>query len=199
VNFVIQLLRLSPVTYLDVGANDPVELNNTYLFYRNGHRGVLVEPNVDLCKKLREVRPLDTTLAVGIGMSAVKEADYYLMNLHTLNTFSKEQADKLVAESNGRVKIREVIKVPLLNINEVMQEHFKGAPTFLSVDTEGLDLAILKSIDFKRFRPKIICAETLVVNSTKMDAAIPQFMATQDYVARGGSLVNTIFVDSKIL
>ena len=38
--------------------------------------------------------------------------------------------------------------MPLLNINDVMAEHFQGAPTFLSVDTEGFDLAILKSIDY---------------------------------------------------
>ncbi len=127
VNFAITLLRLAPVTYLDIGANDPIVMNNTYYFYRQGHRGVLVEPNVELCKNLREVRPQDTTLAAGIGVTAVKEADYYLLNHHALNTFSKEQAEKLVNETNGHVKIKEVIKVPLLNINDVMQEHFKGA------------------------------------------------------------------------
>ena len=45
------------------------------------------------------------------------------------------------------------IKMPLLNINDVMARHFQEAPTFLSVDTEGMDLAILRSIDFGRFRP----------------------------------------------
>jgi hypothetical protein len=69
----------------------------------------------------------------------------------------------------------------------------------LSLDTEGLDLEILKTIDFKRFRPKIVCAETLIVNSTKMIAEIPLYMASQDYAVRGGSMVNTIFIDSKIL
>ena len=199
VNYILQQLNVTTLTYLDVGANDPIEFSNTYFFYLKGHRGVLVEPNVDLCQKLREVRPRDETLPAGIGMTAAKEADYYLLNYPGLNTFSKEQADRLVETTKGRVTIKQVIKVPLLNINDVMEDHFRGAPSFLSVDTEGLDLAILKSIDYRRYRPKVICAETLVINSTKVIAEIPDFMASQGYVARGGSMVNTIYIDSKIL
>ena len=89
--------------------------------------------------------------------------------------------------------------MPLLDINDVMAEHFKGAPTFLSVDTEGLDLAILRSIDYGRFRPAIICAETLVSGTRRIRAEIPEFLATRGYAARGGSFVNTIFVDANRL
>src|SRR5262249_30592401 len=102
--------------------------------------------------------------------------------------------------SGGRVKIQRVIKIPLLDINRVMERHFQeGAPTFLSIDTEGLDLAILKSIDFQRFRPQIICVETLISNTRKTRLEIPEFMAKQGYVVRGSSFVNTIFADSKLL
>ena len=55
---------------LDVGAHEPVVINNTYFFYRRGYHGVLVEPNVEMCKKLRAVRPKDTTLEAGIGVTA---------------------------------------------------------------------------------------------------------------------------------
>ena len=198
--FMAYSLGIPNVRYLDVGANDPVQLSNTYYFYKKGARGVLVEPNVALCKKLREQRPGDTVLEAGIGMSAAKEADYYVMTFDGLNTFSREEAEHQEKTSGGRVKIREVIKVPLLDINRVMEQHFHGgAPTFLSIDTEGLDLAILRSIDFKKFRPPIICAETLVSNSRKNRPEIPDFMAKQGYVTRGSSFVNTIFVDSKLI
>jgi FkbM family methyltransferase len=199
VNFAFRMLSIDEITYLDVGACHPTEINNTYFFYRKGHRGVLVEPNVSLCEQLRRVRPEDKTLAAGIGFTGERSADYYVMNYHELNTFSKGEAEHQERETKGRVKIREVIRMPLLNINDVMAEHLKGAPTFLSIDTEGLDLPILKTIDYKRFRPKIICAETLVSSTTRTIPEIPEFMATVGYVARGGSIVNTLFVDSKIL
>ena len=87
--------------------------------------------------------------------------------------------------------------MPLLNINDVMAGHFQDAPTFLSVDTEGMDLAILQSIDFGRFRPAIICAPPGLRHRADR-AEIPEFLATQGYVVRGGSFVNTIFVDSSV-
>jgi hypothetical protein len=164
-----------------------------------GYRGLLIEPNVDACKKLREVRPADKVLEAGIGVSSVREADYYVMTKSSWNTFSKEEAERQVQVSNRTVLIKEVIKMPLLDINQVMDEHFHRAPAFLSVDTQGLELAILKSIDYGRFRPEIICAETLVTGTNQLVPEIAEFMQTKGYVVRGMTFVNTIFVDSKII
>ena len=37
---------------------------------------------------------------------------------------------------------------------------FKGKEIdFLNIDTEGNDLEVLKSLDFKRYKPKLICVE----------------------------------------
>ena len=133
VAFMAYYLAIPKVTYLDVGANDPVKFSNTYYFYKKGHRGVLVEPNRELCKRLRLERPADATVEAGIGITAAREADYYVMTFDGLNTFSKEEAEHQVETSQGKVSIQEVIKIPLLNVNDVMDEHFHGAPAFLSV------------------------------------------------------------------
>ena len=172
-NFIFKYLEIPNITYLDVGAWDPVEVNNTYYFYRRGFRGVLVEPNVELCKKLRSVRREDTTLEAGIGVTAERKADYYLMTESAWNTFSKEEADHMTRVTAGRIKVERVIKMPLLEINAVMSKHFGGAPTFLSIDAEGLHLAILKTIDFQRFRPAVICVETLVSGTKQEMPEIP--------------------------
>ena len=197
--FMFRYLGIRDITYLDVGAFHPTNMSNTYLLYKMGYRGVLVEPNVTMCEQLRAVRPKDKTLAAGIGVTPAREADYYVMTDPSWNTFSKKEAEHEAEVTNGQISIREVIKMPLLSINDVMAEHFKAAPTFLSVDTESLDLAILKTIDFKRFRPKVICAETVICGTKRTIPEIPAFMATQGYVVRGETFVNTIFVDSALL
>ena len=46
-------LKIEKPTYLDIGAADPIVSNNTYLFYQQGCRGVLVEPNPAFCLKLK--------------------------------------------------------------------------------------------------------------------------------------------------
>ena len=89
--------------------------------------------------------------------------------------------------------------MPLININDIIKKHFKGAPNILSLDVEGLDLAILKTLNFKKYRPNVICVETLVVGTKKMETSIVKFLLSKGYVIRGGTFVNTIFVDKNLL
>jgi FkbM family methyltransferase len=193
------VLKMAKPTYLDIGAADPVESSNTYLFYLKGGSGVLVEPNPPLAERLRAARPRDKVLNIGIAASAQKEADYYLFRRYpALNTFSREQADKIVSVE-GTSAIEKVMKMPLVDINTVIAQNLGKAPDLLSVDTEGLDLEILKSLDFSRYRPAVICVETLELGTKQQDRAIVEFVLSQGYALRGATFVNSIFVDEQRL
>ena len=95
VRFFLQYRGIGKMTYLDIGANDPIEGSNTYFFYRLGYRGVLIEPNPAYGERLKSVRRHDTTLVAGIGVTAAREADFYVMSAPALSTFSKEQAEQV--------------------------------------------------------------------------------------------------------
>jgi FkbM family methyltransferase len=190
-------LTIDKPTYLDIGAFDPVAGSNTYLFYLRGCRGVLVEPNPSCCDKLRAVRPGDTVLNAGIGPGDQSAADYYMFpGFPESNTFSNEQAEALVAKY-GETAAFKVIKMPLLGINRVISEHLGAkAPDILSTDTEGLDLAILRSLDFSRFRPAIVCAE-VDSDVTKAEAEVMALMRSKGYSVRALLINNAIFVDER--
>jgi hypothetical protein len=102
-------------------------------------------------------------------------------------------------KTSGAAFIEKVIKMPLVNINTVMKEHYRGAPDSLSIDTEGIDGEILKSIDFTHFRPNVLCVETLVFGTPHVETKILELMKSNDYAIRGSTFVNTIFVDSTLL
>jgi len=195
---ILEQFNLTRTTYLDVGAFLPIYSNNTYLFYQKGNRGVLVEPNIDLIPALKAKRPGDTVLNVGVGLTEQSAADYYCMSVPQWNTFSKDEAEQRVAASRGNVKIEGVVKIPLVSINRIMAlaQHFPpGGPHYLSIDIESLDLAVLKTIDFTRFRPKVICTETLVPTTLRMDPETTKFLASHGYEVRGMTCANTIYMD----
>ena len=196
----VYVLGIEHPTYMDIGAHHPVFNNNTYFFYERGSRGVLVEPNPALHEVLEQMRPRDVLVRAGIGVTAQAEADFYIIGGSEdgqLNTFSREQAEALVTRSGGKYSIAKVLKIPLLNINELMRKHWNGPPNLLSLDTEGFDLPILRSLDFKRMRPDVVCVETVELGGRRLITEIMQLMAQNGYEVRGGSFVNTIFLDRR--
>ncbi len=192
-----ELLKIATPCYVDVGAAYPVRGNNTYLLYTTGARGVLVEPNPVLATQLRSVRPLDIVVEAGIGVTADVDADYYEIKGNAmLNTFSAEQVARL-QRGKAESVVERVVKKPLVNINRVIQDHLGRAPDLLSTDIEGLDEAVLRSLDLSRFRPAAICAETPWTSKSGRPSRITRYLAARGYVPRGGSLYNTIYVDTR--
>ena len=199
VAFILKYFGIAP-TYIDIGAYDPVRINNTYLFYTRGCRGVLVEPNPDLTARLQGKRPRDTVLAVGIGVTNEKEVDYYRCTEPSWNTFDKATAESYEVETKGRVTIKQVTKVPLVKITDVFAKHFGGAaPDFFSIDVEGFEVPILKTMDFEKQRPKAVCVETLVAGTNRQKMAAVEFLIDKGYAVRGSTFANTILIDKKIL
>lgn len=196
----IRRYGVSPVTYLDIGANEPITGSNTYGFYLRGERGVLVEPNKDLCNSLKSVRPGDLVLNFGIGGEEEGEADYYMFGRdHThINTFSAEEAKN--NEKEG-FPIREVVKVPLKNINNIIHDYLNDkAPVLLSLDVEGLDEEILKTLDFDRYQPLLVCVETVTFSLNKQlvkRQPILDFMESKGYFVYADTHVNTIFCSKR--
>ena len=192
------LLKIEQATYVDVGAADPVLGSNTYLLHTNGARGVLVEPNPMYVKRLQSARPLDQVVAAGIGVTAAIEGDYYeIKGDPTRNTFSAEYVAEL---QKGRTEsvIERVVKMPLININRIIEAQLGGrAPDLLSIDVEGLDYAIIRSLDWSRFRPAVICAETVPVYKGGNASDITTYLRRRGYIPRGGSMFNTIYVDAR--
>jgi len=197
--YVLSKIGIDKPSYLDIGTNYPKYDNNTYLFYSIGGHGVCIEPDPELFKIICKARKRDICLNIGIGISSVKEADYYMMTSKSLNTFSKVQAEQYVKDQNyGRQRIERIIKVPLVTVNSIMERYLPSDLDILSIDTEGYDLDILKSLDLKRFRPKMICAETARFESKGKIVKVHEIgehLEKEGYALYADTFYNSIFID----
>src|SRR5512138_2270277 len=79
--------------YIDVGANDPVLISNTYRFYKKGWTGINIEPNPLLFKKLAAARNRDINLNIGIAEDK-GEMTFFSFFPNTQSTFSEQQAEE---------------------------------------------------------------------------------------------------------
>lgn len=194
--------NISHPTYLDIGANDPRYISNTYYFYTRGSKGICVEPNPYLYKQIKKLRGRDICINAGIGIENTTAADFYLFPNYAngLSTFSKESADywaNVGMDKLGKIQYEKVISMPLININNLIENNLGKAPDLLSIDVEGLDLAILKSLDFDKYKPKAICVETLAYNNLQQEyktTDVTDFLKTKGYSVYADTWINTIFI-----
>jgi FkbM family methyltransferase len=197
VDFVARAMQIEEVTYLDIGAHHPTQYSNTYLFYKRGFRGVLVEPDPELMASIKRARPRDVCIEAGVGLQSATTARFYVMSTRTLNTFSEAEAKRY--EAMGTQSVEKVLQVPLITVDEIFAGHFQDRePALVSIDIEGLDFEVLSTLNLKKYRPAIICVETLQYSETReevKDARIARLMAENDYFAYGDTYINTIFVD----
>jgi FkbM family methyltransferase len=175
--------------FIDIGANDPIIYNNTYLFYKNGARGICVEPNPTICKNIKRVRPLDTCLPIGIGTEN-GQGELYIISNNALSTFSKEEA--LLSTKEGHT-ITSTITVPIKTLTQIIKDCNIESVDYLSLDIEGLDFEVLKSFDFNQIKPKIICIETKSFTGERDASSIASFLYTKGYTLQGCTPINSIF------
>ena len=153
----IQRLGLTEIEYLDIGVCHPVMRNNTYSLYDLGWKGVLVEPNPIFHSLISQYRERDHLLACGAG-TVSGELDYYAFpDRLGYGTFD-EKLGKARIECGLRCTIK---KIPIIGINEIIEENFKGHPTIIDVDIEGMDFELLNHLDTDKYPVEIIMCETL--------------------------------------
>jgi FkbM family methyltransferase len=143
--------------YVDVGANDPDIDNVTRVFYERGWSGINIEPLSANMQALRKKRTRDINLEIAVGEQDGSITFYEIGKWHGYST-----TDPAVVEQHRRDGL-EVIEreVPLRKLSDVLDEHAKGKTIdFLKIDVEGTELSVLRGLDLRRHRPKIILLES---------------------------------------
>lgn len=185
-------------TYIDIGANDPKKFSNTYLFYAKGWRGINIEPNIKKITSLKRVRSKDVNLNFGVGQNN-GELTFYDFKPDTLSTFSEEIAKQY--QQMGH-KLKSIKKVQVLPLNIILDKYLIGAKIdFMTIDTEGNDLEILKSNDWTKYRPTYLIIETLEYKTDdsgkKTNKVFDEYLAEIGYVPVIDTFINTIYYDNR--
>ena len=185
--------------YIDVGAYDPVRFSNTKRFYDRGWSVINIEPDYKNYQKFIKMRKRDINLNIGIGQQ-VADVIFHSFKAKAISTFSKDWAN--LHQISGYVA-GERFFVKMDKLDNVLQQYLQGRHIdFLSIDTEGFDLDVLKSNDWSKFRPTLVCAECIKYNSNgKSDLSnneIESFLEGVGYEKAYENDMNIIFKDKSL-
>jgi FkbM family methyltransferase len=180
--------------YVDVGCNEPAAYSNTFALYRRGWRGVTVDANPEMVARHRSVRPRDVSVCAVVS-DETREMTFTEFEPSVLS--SVDEAHVRAWSQKRRVVRRRVVAPRTLT--SILDE--AGAPArfdLLCVDAEGHDLNVLRSLDFERFRPRLVVAEVReFVPAEAKGHPIPAFLAAHGYELAAYVGGNAFFVDRR--
>ena len=151
-------------TYIDVGAQNPISNNNTYLLYKKGWRGI----NIDLDKKNIDLfnisRPKDINLNFAVSDIDGEQELFFYHDGSPINTLSKK------VHLYQKAKIKEIKKIKTFTLNTILNKiKFNGDIDYLNIDVEGYENKVLSGFNLQKYSPKIISIEYLDLKMQKLE------------------------------
>ena len=182
--------------FIDVGCHHPVSISNTFRLYKRGWTGINIDANPDLINKFQKVRPKDVSLCVPVS-DKKQEYTFYEFESDAMSTLDEEQAK----EFQKFAKVVNTRQVESQTLTEILDTQKIDKPIdLLNIDVEGHDYNVLKSLDFKKYRPRIIIIEIHgfdIENPT--ESAIFNLLKEEGYKWTAYAINNAYFVDANTL
>jgi FkbM family methyltransferase len=172
--------------YVDVGSHDGVSLNNTLYFERNNNwRGINIEPIKGVFDKLVENRTADRNTNINCAICNYDgEADFYLNEGYTemlsgiIENYDARHLERLKNENTEMLATTQVVKVNTKRLQTILDEHEVSHIHYLSIDVEGAEFEVIKSIDFDKVFVDVIGFEN---NYEEVSIPIIQYLIKKGF------------------
>lgn len=181
--------------YIDIGSGRPISGSNTFLLYRQGWSGTLIDPirqNILLSYLLRR---RDKKVHAAIGIPG--ETYFFHLYPYEYSTVSDVRAKNLI--DNKKAQLVSKDKLNVIEIRKLFSGPVKGC-LLLCIDVEGMDLQVLTSFPFEIQKPDVICVEE-TMGDTDNSLEIYNFLTNRGYRIYRRLVPSVIYVlvDSRVL
>lgn len=167
---------------VDIGAHDGISFSNTYYFEKFlGWTGICIEPHPDRFLELKHNRK--SICFQGCISNFNGKAEFMKvvgppeMLSGLKDAYDQRHLDRINRELSSRGGSAEVIEVEVCTLQSILDQYGITKIDFLSVDTEGSELLILKSIDWA-----VTDIDVIIVENNYNDDQIYNYLVQNGYV-----------------
>lgn len=170
--------KMNKGTFVEFGGLKGDEYSNTYYFEKAYHwKGIMIEAEKKYIPHLKQVRDakIYNNAVCPSGMKEVKFASSKIMGWSGI-------ADH-VNDPRWTNKIDKFVTISCVDLNIILKEQKMFHIDYMTVDTEGSEIAILKTFDFDTFDVTFVQVERNVKTKAQRDEKdhLIQFMNTKGY------------------
>lgn len=160
--------------YVDIGAHHPFRYSNTYLLYKRGWKGINIDASPNVAQMFDKTRSCDTNLNIAVSNS--KQSALYIFEDSALNTLSKTNAESTI--KSGQSKLIKKVQVKTKKLSDILEKYANRQKIdFMNIDVEGLELEVLKSNNWRKYKPQALAVENILSTNKK----ISKFLKEKGY------------------
>lgn len=171
--------------FIDVGAHNGINLNNTLYFEEtNNWTGINIEPNVKVYRDLITRRPKCINLSCAV-CNKDGETEFFCNFGETTmlsgikETYDPRHLQRLARENRYIGGVTHLIKVETKKLETICDEHNIKHVNYLSIDVEGAEFEVIKSINFDKVFIDVIGFENNYEDTT---LPIIKYLEDRNYV-----------------
>jgi FkbM family methyltransferase len=148
-------------TCVDIGASEPIEGNNTYFFESIGWDVYCIEANPNQYRKLKDKRK--NVFSFACGCENLEQVEFTICSIfdgQNQGAVSSLRVDeRLLSEHMQYNPVLEKVKVRLRTLDSFLEEQSISKIDFISIDTEGTEVDVLKGFNIEKYHPKLLVIE----------------------------------------
>jgi FkbM family methyltransferase len=177
--------------FMDIGAHDGITINNTIYFEKNNNwTGVNVEPIKTIYDKLVLNRPQCININCAVSNTDgtadfICNTGYTEMISGLKDNFDPRHFDRLERENRQMGSTTEFITVNTKRVETICDEHNISHIHYLSIDVEGAEFDVIKSINFDKVYIDVIGFEN---NYNDVSIPIVEYLENRNYIVINRSL-----------
>lgn len=155
---------------VEVGANDPFWISNSWIFEQEGWLTYCIEPNPHCIPALKKHRK--NVIEFACGSSSVDDVDFYIYETDKAGpnhlkrpTWTGEGSyTGLIKHENAVGFIKETIKVKVRTLDFILGWNWLPINNidYISIDVEGTEMDVLKGLSLIRWTPRVIVVENIL-------------------------------------
>lgn len=142
--------------YVDVGCYHPTKFSNTRFLYKRGWRGINIDMDAIKIKCFDLARPDD------INVNAAVSDKQETVTLYNFSRYGLGSTIDPEVARNTPMPILSESSIETRTLTEIIDAspYRDRRIDLLSIDAEGHDFAVIRSLDMERYKPKILLTET---------------------------------------
>ena len=181
--------------FIEIGASDGINLSNTYLLEtKYKWKGICCEPVPNKFKELVNNRPNSICYSEAVFNQSGLSLNFDIANNFDLLSGISEYID---AYKSTVDKNKTSIEVQTISLLDVLEK--SNAPKFIeymSIDTEGSELEIIKNFDFEKYTFGLIDIEHNYIEPRRTE--IYNLLSSKGYVYEGENKWDDMYIHNSV-